>query len=84
MRITTTHNQHDTTPARVLFMAFELSEKSWKLGFTTGHGQKPRERGVAARHQARVLQEIAQAKKRFARRLGAQHGVTGARTRQPR
>src|ERR671936_541209 len=46
-------------------MAFELSEKTWKLGFTTGHGQKPRERAVAARHQARVLQEIAQAKRLF-------------------
>ena len=66
MRTTATHNEHHTTPERVLFMAFELSEKSWKLGFTTGHGQKPRERGVAARHQARVLQEIAQAKKRCA------------------
>jgi transposase len=49
----------------MLFGAFELSEKHWKLGFTTGHGQKPRERTIAARHQARVLQEIAQAKKRF-------------------
>ena len=29
-----------------LFVAFELSEKAWKLGFTTGHGQKPRERTV--------------------------------------
>src|ERR671925_827803 len=62
---TATHNQHDTTPERVLFMAFELSEKTWKLGFTTGHGQKPRERMVAARHQARLLQEVAQAKRRF-------------------
>jgi transposase len=62
---TATHNAHDTTPARVLFVAFELSEKTWKLGFTTGHGQKPRERGFAARNQARLLQEVAQAKKRF-------------------
>src|ERR671922_416033 len=62
---TATHNKHDATTERVLFMAFELSEKTWKLGFTTGHGQKPRERAVAARHQARVLQEIAQAKRRF-------------------
>jgi transposase len=46
-------------------MALELREKTWKLGFTTGHGQKPRERMVAARHQARLLQEIAQAKRRF-------------------
>lgn len=65
MTTTATHNTHDSTPERVLFMAFELSEKTWKLGFTTGHGQKPRERGVAARSQTRVLQEIAQAKKRF-------------------
>jgi transposase len=49
----------------VLFVAFELSEKNWKLGFTTGHGQKPRERGVEARNQTRLLQEVAQAKKRF-------------------
>jgi transposase len=65
MTTTATHNGHDTTPERVLFVAFELSEKNWKLGFTTGHGQKPRERTIAARHQARLLQEIAQAKKRF-------------------
>jgi hypothetical protein len=44
MTTTATHNQHDTTIERVLFMACELSEKTWKLGFTTGHGQKPRER----------------------------------------
>jgi transposase len=46
-------------------MAFELSEKTWKLGFTTGPGQKLRECAVAARHQACVLQEIAQAKRRL-------------------
>src|SRR4029453_14144002 len=62
---TTTHNGHDTTPERVLFVAFELSEKTWKLGCTTGHGQKPRERRIAACNQARLLQEVAQAKKRF-------------------
>jgi transposase len=62
---TATPTKHDATTERVLFMAFELSEKTWKLGFTTGHGQKPRERAVAARQQARLLQEIAQAKRRF-------------------
>src|SRR5215471_11355662 len=65
MTTTATHNGQDTTTERVLFMAFELSEKTWKLGFTIGHGQKPRERTVAARHQACLLQEVAQAKKRF-------------------
>src|SRR5262249_49522127 len=39
--------------------------KTWKLGFTTGHGQKPRERSVSARQQERVLDEIAQAKRRL-------------------
>ncbi len=58
---TATHNQHGTTPERVLFLAFELREKTWKLGFTTGHGQPPRERSIPARHQARVLHEVAQA-----------------------
>src|SRR5215468_8736762 len=65
MTTAATHHEPGNTPARVLFVAFELSEKTWKLGFTTGHGQQPRERGVAAGHQARVLQEIAQAKRRF-------------------
>jgi transposase len=62
---TATYNGHDTTPERVLFVAFELSEKTWKLGFTTGYGQKPRERSIAACNQARLLHEVAQAKKRF-------------------
>src|ERR671922_878901 len=62
---TATHNKHDATTERVLFMAFELSEKTWKLGFTTGHGQPPRERSIPARHQARVLHEVDQATRRF-------------------
>ncbi len=60
-----THNRQDTAPEATLFVAFELSEKTWKLGFTTGHVQKPRERSVAARQQERVLDEIAQAKRRL-------------------
>src|SRR6266481_6023768 len=60
----THHEQRNTTEA-TLFVAFELSEKTWKLGFTTGHGQKPRERTVTARQHEHVLNEIAQAKRRF-------------------
>jgi hypothetical protein len=45
-------------------VAFELREKTWQLGFTTGHGQQPRERGFAVRPQTRVLQAVAQANKR--------------------
>jgi hypothetical protein len=31
-------NAHHTTPERVVFMALELSVKTRRLGFTTGHG----------------------------------------------
>jgi transposase len=65
MTTTATHNEYGTTTEHGLFMAFELSENAWKLGFTTGPGQNPRERAVAARDQGRLLQEIAQAKRRF-------------------
>src|SRR5437867_2825299 len=65
MTTTVTHNEPGNTTEATLFVAFELSEKTWKLGFTTGHGQKPRERTVTARHQERVLDEIAQAKRRL-------------------
>jgi transposase len=65
MMTTATPNEHGTIPERVLCMAFALSEHTWKLGFTTGPGHKPREQGVAARNQARVRQEVAQAKNRF-------------------
>src|SRR5262245_61437837 len=56
---------HNSTTEGALFVAFALSEKTWKLGCTTGHGQKPRERTVTTRQQDRVLDEIAQAKRRL-------------------
>ena len=65
MTTAATYNEHGNTTKATLFLAFELSEKAWKLGFTTGHGQKPRERTVPARQQERVLDEIAQAKRRL-------------------
>jgi transposase len=68
MMTTATHNEHYTethATEPVLFLAFELSEKTWKLGFTTGHGQKPRERTMAARDLTRLRDEVAHAKSRF-------------------
>lgn len=65
MTIAATHNANGNTTEATLFVAFELSEKTWKLGFTTGHGQKPRERSVTGRDHERVLDEIAQAKRRL-------------------
>jgi transposase len=58
------HEQRNTTEA-TLCVAFELSENTWKLGCTPGQGQQPRERTVPARHHGRVLNEIAQAKRRL-------------------
>jgi transposase len=65
MTTAATHKTNGNIPEATLFVAFELSEKTWKLGFTTGPGQKPRERNVTARDPERVLDEIAQAKHRF-------------------
>src|SRR5260221_9757872 len=65
MTTAATHHEQSNTTEAMLFVAFELREKTWKLGFTTGHGQKPRERTVPARHREHVLDEIAQAKRRL-------------------
>jgi transposase len=48
-----------------LLLAFELGERAWKLGFTTGLGQRPRVRQIAAGAIDRVLEEIARAKRRL-------------------
>src|SRR5262249_48462964 len=65
MTTSATRNVPESLTAGTLFVAFELSEKTWKLGFTTGPGQKPRERTVTARQQELVLDEIAQARRRL-------------------
>lgn len=49
----------------VLFVAFELGWNEWKLGFSTGLGQKPRLRTMRARSLPRLEREIQEAKKRF-------------------
>ena len=48
-----------------LLLAFELGERSWKLGFTTGLGQRPRIRQVPAGAVDQVREEIARAKVRL-------------------
>ena len=48
-----------------LYLALELSNRSWKLAFSTGHGQKPRFRNVPARDLDTLTREIALARKRF-------------------
>jgi transposase len=53
------HHERSNPTAATLFVAFKLSEKTWRLGFTMGHGKKLRERIMTARQQERVLDEIA-------------------------
>jgi transposase len=67
--MTMTRTSESTAPASIspipLLLAFELGERTWKLGFTTGFGQRPRVRSVPAGSVDRVLEEIARAKRRL-------------------
>jgi transposase len=49
----------------VLYLAFELGNKKWKVGFTTGFGQKTRIRIIDSGDMVRLKAEIRSAKKRF-------------------
>jgi transposase len=51
--------------APVLYMAIELGDRQWKLGFSIGMGQRPRIRVVASRDLERLAAEIRAAKARF-------------------
>ena len=48
-----------------LYLAFELGNEKWKLGFTIGLGQRPRERTIDAGDLPALQAEIRLAKKRF-------------------
>lgn len=64
-----THTNQYTTIQPHLYMAFELSQSKWMLGFTIGFGQRPRLRSIAARDLAALVTEIHLAQERFG--LGA-------------
>jgi transposase len=49
----------------VLYLAFELGAAHWKLGFTTGLGQRPREQNINAGDLIALKHEVTLAKKRF-------------------
>ena len=55
--------EYTTEPS--LYLAFELSKKKWKLGFSTGLGQHPRRRTIDAGDLPALQQEIEVAKRRF-------------------
>ena len=52
-------------PRPTLYLAFELGKNTWKLGFTMGVAQQPRERMIPAGEVERLQQEIVRAKQRF-------------------
>jgi transposase len=64
MNKTTDKTDYSTSGAK-LYLAFELGEKDWKLGFVTGIGQRPRRRRVEAGDLKALQEEISLAKKRL-------------------
>lgn len=65
MKTAATRQEKDSALGGALYLALELGETTWKLGFTTGAGQRPRLRTVTARDVATVLHEVDGAKQRF-------------------
>ena len=65
MRTVATRVQASQSTYPALYMAIEIGERQWKLGFTVGAGQRARVRVVPARDMALVAEEIRLAKARF-------------------
>ena len=64
MRSEATREGEISVGGQVLYMALELSERTWKVLFASPAGRR-RERSVAARDVAALLGEIAAAKRRL-------------------
>jgi transposase len=64
MTVTTRRDECSATPGRLL-MSMELGRRQWKLGFTTGVGQRTRRRTLLAEAWSRLPEEISAAKARF-------------------
>ncbi len=63
MDSTATNNKYNTEA--LLYLAFELGNSQWKLGFTIGLGQAPRRRTIPAGDLLKLGDEILRAKRRF-------------------
>jgi len=57
--------EQDSFPRPTLYLAFELGKNTWKLGFTIGVAQQPRERMIPAGALQMLQQEVTRAKQRF-------------------
>lgn len=60
-----TRKSQDNAEDRTLYVALELSKKSWKLAFSDGSARRPRVVAVPARDWDRFEAEVAKAKERF-------------------
>lgn len=65
MKTETVYKTNDTTVSSNLYLAFELSNTEWKLGFTIGMGQAARIKVLKARNLEGLKREINLAKERF-------------------
>ena len=65
MTVTTQREECTATASGRLLMSMELGRRQWKLGFTTGEGQRPRRRTLSTDVSERLPEEIAAAKLRF-------------------
>jgi transposase len=63
--MTMTRDRESIAPTTCLLMAFELGQRSWKLGFSTGIGQRPRVRQIPAGAVGVIANEIVRAKMRL-------------------
>jgi transposase len=61
----TSRIEQATLPQPTLSLAFALGQNTWKLGFTIGVAQPPRERMIPSGDVEKLQQEIARAKQRF-------------------
>lgn len=69
--VTMTRDRECTAPTACLLLAFELGQRSWKLGFSAGVGQRPRIRQIPAGAVGLIDKEIVQAKMRVGLSLEA-------------
>jgi transposase len=63
--MTMTRERECSAPTMCLLLAFELGQRSWKLGFSAGIGQRPRVRQIPAGAVGVIEHEIVRAKMRL-------------------
>ena len=63
--VTMTRDRECIAPTACLLLAFELGQRSWKLGFSAGIGQRPRVRQIPAGAVGVIEHEIVRAKMRL-------------------